>query len=490
MIIAKNQTASPISLPHLGIPNGEIPASGQVTLTDFLTENEIYDSAELKAAIQAGDVILNDGSQDLNQSNSIEFATASSLFDQGQTGIQGTEGETGILGVTGLSGNIEFEPAVGFLTLGTTTGNISVTGLSFQPKFVTLTLNNDIETINSSSVSPNNDNTEQGSFGWGQGFAIDRTIGGIIQQCQFFSSSSASVNAHRNESSNTECIRAVGQDDDGVIQGRLVGALTSFNSDGFTINITENSFSSSYIIQYMAYPAITSAEGPRGVTGLSSGPQGVTGLIGVTGIQGIRGDTGVLGNTGNQGTVGNTGFQGATGISQFGGSQGDTGLQGATGLMSSPRQDYGVSATDPVASPSDGDKYYNSALQEEMYYDGTRSKWLSVATYRDGSGTNGSVTTGTFLRRFNGMVTTDTTAIKVPKGTLVYVGLTRTDTDAATLEVRVNGSTIFSLPSSATNVEDTTVNVDFDEGVMALRNATTGNTMSLPQAAIVYKRRI
>jgi hypothetical protein len=38
---------------------------------------------------------------------------------------------------------------------------------------------------------------------------------------------------------------------------------------------------------------------------------------------------------------------------------------------------YGVSTTDPTTpTPQDGDQYYNSVLDMNMYYDGGRAKWL------------------------------------------------------------------------------------------------------------------
>jgi hypothetical protein len=74
-LIAKNQTAGALPLSQLPVPDNEIPASGQVTLTDYAVLNEIQADAELLAHITAGDCILNDGSQDLTQAQSLASAS-------------------------------------------------------------------------------------------------------------------------------------------------------------------------------------------------------------------------------------------------------------------------------------------------------------------------------------------------------------------------------------------------------------------------------
>jgi len=73
-IIAKNQTAGALALNQLPVPDNEIPASGQVTLTDYATLNEIQDDVELRTHITAGDCILNDGTDDLTQAQSLAIS--------------------------------------------------------------------------------------------------------------------------------------------------------------------------------------------------------------------------------------------------------------------------------------------------------------------------------------------------------------------------------------------------------------------------------
>jgi len=75
-IIAKNQTASALALDQIPIPDQEIPASGQVTLTDYATISEIQEDEQLIAHITAGDAILNVDGVDLSQSNCLEITEA------------------------------------------------------------------------------------------------------------------------------------------------------------------------------------------------------------------------------------------------------------------------------------------------------------------------------------------------------------------------------------------------------------------------------
>mgnify|MGYP000323584301 FL=1 len=82
-IIAKNQTAGALPLTQLPVPNNEIPASGQVTLTDYATVTEIQDDTELATHITAGDCILNDGVSDLTQAQSLAIATTVTALETG-----------------------------------------------------------------------------------------------------------------------------------------------------------------------------------------------------------------------------------------------------------------------------------------------------------------------------------------------------------------------------------------------------------------------
>ena len=67
VIIAKNQTAGDLSLTQISSPNGVIPASGQVTLTDYNFAWRVLVSSELYAYVNSDDVVLNVNGDDLSK---------------------------------------------------------------------------------------------------------------------------------------------------------------------------------------------------------------------------------------------------------------------------------------------------------------------------------------------------------------------------------------------------------------------------------------
>ena len=73
VIIAKNQTAVALPLEQLPVPDNEIPASGQVNLTEFATISEIQEDDDLTAHITAGDAILNVNGGDLDAAASLAY---------------------------------------------------------------------------------------------------------------------------------------------------------------------------------------------------------------------------------------------------------------------------------------------------------------------------------------------------------------------------------------------------------------------------------
>lgn len=141
---------------------------------------------------------------------------------------------------------------IGFVQInGGFTGTLNVTSVGFQANFVDFTLNNDIEAQNFDSISPINQNSEQGSFGWGQGYAFFNGSS-IDQQAQFFSASSNSINAHRAYSSNNKAIMVIASDQNGNVMGRIEGTVTAFTPSGFTLNITTNTMLANYVMMYNA----------------------------------------------------------------------------------------------------------------------------------------------------------------------------------------------------------------------------------------------
>lgn len=154
---------------------------------------------------------------------------------------------------------------------------------------------------------------------------------------------------------------------------------------------------------------------------------------------------------------------------------------------------YASSATDPLTpTPSAGDRYYNTVLNEEMVYDASRSKWLTNSTTTFQFGRNGNTGAGVFYRGVNGLVLSATRGWPAFfNGTVIALGYTRGDVDVATFQVTANGTTLSSLSSSATSGVTTTLNNDFVAGdILAVRNAAGGNTTSTVQGWVRVKWRV
>jgi len=73
-VIAKNQTAGNLTLYSVAVPNNQIPASGQVTLTDYAKLNEIQGDEEIQAYIDSDDILLSVDGVDLDKSQSASYS--------------------------------------------------------------------------------------------------------------------------------------------------------------------------------------------------------------------------------------------------------------------------------------------------------------------------------------------------------------------------------------------------------------------------------
>ena len=155
-------------------------------------------------------------------------------------------------------------------------------------------------------------------------------------------------------------------------------------------------------------------------------------------------------------------------------------------------RDYGASATDPVApAPADGDTYRNTALDQQMHYDGTRAKWLGDSA-QIAFGRAGNVGAGAYYRGIDRRSFSSTNGRDARHaGTVVAIEYSRNDTDAATFEAVAAGVTIATLASSATSGSDFTLDGDFSAGqVLAARNQSGGNTTSQVMGWIPMRWRV
>lgn len=119
-----------------------------------------------------------------------------------------------------------------------TTFSQSVNTLPFQPSQITFIAHANIESfnINSNNDVGNNTATLANSFGTMNGFARDDS-GTTNQAVIYIGGSGTSINNISRYSSNSQCIALRYGDQNSVNLGLISASLTSFNTNGFSINI-------------------------------------------------------------------------------------------------------------------------------------------------------------------------------------------------------------------------------------------------------------
>jgi len=129
-----------------------------------------------------------------------------------------------------------------------------------------------------------------------------------------------------------------------------------------------------------------------------------------------------------------------------------------------------------------------------MFYDSSRSKWLSVETGEIRFGRNGNVGAGAFYRGVDRRAFTSTIGRNAEyNGTIVSLTYTRSDTSSATFEVTANGTliTTASLLSSAVKGENLSINGDFSAGqILGVRNQSGGTQTSNIQGWVRFRWRV
>jgi len=135
-------------------------------------------------------------------------------------------------------------------------GSQSITGLPFQPSQITFVAHANVESLNIDSDNGvgNNNTTLQNSFGTMNGFARDDG-GSTTQQVIYVGGSGNSINDISRYASSSNCIGLRYGNQNGDDLGKITAPLTSFNSDGFTINVTRtsNATSENLVVLYTAY---------------------------------------------------------------------------------------------------------------------------------------------------------------------------------------------------------------------------------------------
>jgi len=134
----------------------------------------------------------------------------------------------------------------------TASGNTTIAGLPFEPKSIEFKAYANVGSynLNSDNNVGNNNNGFQNYFGYMYGYAKQNS-GTIEQQVIAGGANANSVNDHSRYASDTKCIGIRYASQNGNSLGLTSASLTSFNSDGFTINV--DNFTDEFVVIYTAY---------------------------------------------------------------------------------------------------------------------------------------------------------------------------------------------------------------------------------------------
>jgi len=132
------------------------------------------------------------------------------------------------------------------------TGNTVISGLPFEPSSITFTAyaNIDSPNINADNGVGDNSNTAINVHGSMKGFA-QNNVATITQQVIFNGANGASVNDISRYASNSHAIGIRYADNNGDNLGLTTASISSFNTDGFTVN-TDN-FTGGILVIYEAH---------------------------------------------------------------------------------------------------------------------------------------------------------------------------------------------------------------------------------------------
>jgi hypothetical protein len=132
----------------------------------------------------------------------------------------------------------------------TDTFTINITGIPFQPSQVTFVAHANVASKDSEGFSTKNDSTINNSFGTMNGFArasTDPLDPEPDQQVIYVGGSGNSINSIGWFSSSSHCIGVRYGNNDAVNLGIIKGALNSFTTVGFNIDVTYNTGDSSAV---------------------------------------------------------------------------------------------------------------------------------------------------------------------------------------------------------------------------------------------------
>ncbi|RDY59894.1 hypothetical protein [Flagellimonas nanhaiensis] len=132
------------------------------------------------------------------------------------------------------------------------TGNQTINGLPFQPSQISFVAHANVESynLNSDNGVGNNNRFLPNSFGTANGFARDDS-GSVVQQSIYIGGSGNSINDISRYASSSHCVGIRYGNQNGDSLGLTTASVTTFNSDGFTINVDNHS--DDLVVLYQAY---------------------------------------------------------------------------------------------------------------------------------------------------------------------------------------------------------------------------------------------
>jgi hypothetical protein len=131
------------------------------------------------------------------------------------------------------------------------TGNLIINTLPFRPKRITFTAYANIESYTIDGIGSSSNNKDN-SFGYMKGYANDNG-GAIEQQVINGGGSGESINNISRYASPLHCIGMRYGNQDAVKLGLTTARVTSFNANGFTLNIDSYMASEPLVIIYEAH---------------------------------------------------------------------------------------------------------------------------------------------------------------------------------------------------------------------------------------------
>lgn len=135
-------------------------------------------------------------------------------------------------------------------------GNQTITGIPFSPASISFSAHANVESLNINSDNDVGDNNSglNNSFGTMTGFARNDS-GTIVQQVIYVGGSGNSINDISRYASSSNCIGIRYGNQNGDNLGIVSASMTSFNANGFTINVskTGTAGSENLLVLFSAY---------------------------------------------------------------------------------------------------------------------------------------------------------------------------------------------------------------------------------------------